>query len=362
MISKKFLASEGSWYEQQLATYGGLVRIVKDTSDRLLRDAGVDFLTIDGRVKNIESYVAKVKRKGYKHPRTDTHDFAGVRVIVYTESEVQRTVGVLSAAFSVHPDKSLDKKTELGVDRTGYRSIHLVCDLGNERGLLPEYSAYGGLVFEVQVRTVLQHAWAEIEHDRNYKFAGGLPDELQRRLFVAAGALELVDREFDSLARDIDAYAEEVRVAMGSGELAIPLNSTSVAEYLETRFAAHSAFSETGLDREDSGTWLSELREFGVTSLDDLDKLMTPEFLAAHRLYESTTNLLGFMRSAMMYSDLERFLSQAFQNHWQVYDETELDLFGSKYGRRQVKDMFEKHGLLPDWDYDGDPEEGGHPD
>jgi ppGpp synthetase/RelA/SpoT-type nucleotidyltranferase len=65
-----------------------------------------------------------------------------------------------------------DKSRNLGTNRIGYRTIHLVVSLSNTRTILPEYSEFDDLKFEIQLRTILEHAWAEIEHDRNYKFKG----------------------------------------------------------------------------------------------------------------------------------------------------------------------------------------------
>lgn len=57
------------------------------------------------------------------------------------------------------------------------------------------------LVTQVQVRTVLQHAWAEFEHDIRYK--GTVPDEhaseFDRRFTLAAGLLEPADQEFTAI-------------------------------------------------------------------------------------------------------------------------------------------------------------------
>ena len=82
---------------------------------------------------------------------------------------------MITGSFNIDEKNSLDKKILLASDQIGYRSVHFVCDLGAQRSGLPEFKDLGGLKFEIQVRTVLQHAWAELAHDRNYKFSGTLP-------------------------------------------------------------------------------------------------------------------------------------------------------------------------------------------
>lgn len=74
--------------------------------------------------------------------------------------------------FSIDEGNSGNKADMLETDKVGYLSVHYFLKLNNKRLALSEYKGYKGLKCEVQVRTLLQHAWAEIEHDRNYKFAG----------------------------------------------------------------------------------------------------------------------------------------------------------------------------------------------
>src|SRR5262249_43337388 len=53
---------------------------------------------------------------------------------------------------------------------------------------------------------ILQHAWAEIEHDLGYK-AGNIPDKFRRRFSRVSALLELADEEFMNLKRGLATYA-----------------------------------------------------------------------------------------------------------------------------------------------------------
>lgn len=64
-------------------------------------------------------------------------------------------------------DKSLDR----GVDEIGYNAIHLDAMLKEDRANLPEHQRYKHLKFEIQITTILQHTYAEIEHDLLYNQA-----------------------------------------------------------------------------------------------------------------------------------------------------------------------------------------------
>ena len=65
-----------------------------------------------------------------------------------------------------------------------------------ERMVLRENKAFEGLKCEIQIRSVLQHAWAEIEHDLGYKSELTIPKEVRRSFSRLAGLLELGDKEF----------------------------------------------------------------------------------------------------------------------------------------------------------------------
>src|SRR3712207_1736495 len=85
--------------------------------------------------------------------------------------------------------------------RFGYASRHLLVTLDATRGAAPAHEPLRDRSVQVQIRTVLQHAWAEFEHDIRYK--GTIPaehvSEFDRRFTLAAGLLELADRELSAI-------------------------------------------------------------------------------------------------------------------------------------------------------------------
>jgi len=92
-------------------------------------------------------------------------DMAGIRVITYLDSDARKAAEIIKQLFEIVPGQSVDKAQELGTDRGGYRSIYVVGRLGQDRLALPENKKFENFCFEIQIRTILQHAWAEFEHD-----------------------------------------------------------------------------------------------------------------------------------------------------------------------------------------------------
>jgi putative GTP pyrophosphokinase len=76
---------------------------------------------------------------------------------------------LIEREFVIDRDNTVDKRKQLDPDRFGYLSLHHIVQLGPTRSQLVEYSSFGGIKAEIQTRSILQHSWAEVEHDLGYK-------------------------------------------------------------------------------------------------------------------------------------------------------------------------------------------------
>ena len=123
---------------------------------------------------------------------------------------LKKSFALLSKEFKIDEVNSIDKKKILDPDRFGYLSYHIICSINDERAQLREYKNYKDLKFEIQVRTILQHAWAEIEHDIGYKSNIAVPREFRRKFSRIASMLEIADDEFSRLKLDIHNYVENL--------------------------------------------------------------------------------------------------------------------------------------------------------
>jgi hypothetical protein len=128
----------------------------------------------------------------------------------------------------------------------------------------------------VQIRTVLQHAWAEFEHDIRYK--GTIPDEhvpdFDRRFTLAAGLLELADREFSTIRDRLQAGMTEQLPTIDDDDPRI--SPRELAAFLAGQYA------DAGWSRTDHYAWISGLLlELGITSLVELGEVLRPIDAAA---------------------------------------------------------------------------------
>jgi len=287
--------------------------------EELLELNNINFHVVNFRAKTVESFSAKIKNPKYLDPLNNLTDLAGIRIIGYVEDDVKQITRIVENIFDIDPKNSLDKSIELGVDKVGYKSVHYVCTLPESRTCLPEFERFKGLKFEIQIRTILQHSWAEIEHDKNYKFSGELPPEIQRRFKLVAGNLELADREFNQLSKDIDSYSKSIKESTEMGNLDISLNSTALKQFLNTKF---EKLVSSGLVRPDfNGTQnesnvLLELRNFGINTLADLDKHIDKTFEQIYLDNGKSDNFLGLVRLIMMSSDINKYFIKSYNNNW----------------------------------------------
>lgn len=306
------MKSHTEWYRDTQSQYESMAALISTTLQSMLKSSKIDFVGVSHRAKSLAGFSEKIQRKKYANPALEMMDLAGIRVIVFIERDIQKVEALIQHSFNVHIPDSSDKSSTLGSDRFGYRSVHFVCDIGTARCALPEFKPFVGMQFEIQVRTVLQHAWAEIEHDRSYKLAGTLPSQLKRRLNLIAGLLELADREFSSLTEEIEQYTLDVEEKAQAGMLEkIEVNSASVDQFLRHKLSTVAHLNEklTQLDEK----VIDELKAMGITTLDKLDLLLSEEIISK---FSYNNSLFGLLRDAMMYHDIDRYFADAWNKHW----------------------------------------------
>ena len=159
---------------------------------------------------------------------------AGIRGITYFEDNVRDLSKIIERKFDIDTTNSLNKRDLLVPDRFGYLSLHYVVKLSASRLALTEYRAFHSLKAELQIRSVLQHAWAEIEHDLGYHAEREIPREVRRRFSRLAGILELVDQEFIGIRSDLRAYSEKLETTISCAPEDIELDNNSLAVYISS--------------------------------------------------------------------------------------------------------------------------------
>ncbi|XUM21334.1 GTP pyrophosphokinase [Bradyrhizobium oligotrophicum S58] len=333
-----------AWLPEAILRHQRLTPAVVGLLENVLTRNRIDYLSVVGRTKDASSAEEKIRRKKYNQPQVELTDLSGIRIITFLETQVKAISEVIRSAFEVDEKNSLDRSTSLGDDKIGYRSTHFVCSLGaNRKGLL-EYESLSELKFEIQVRTVLQHAWAELAHDRSFKLGTGLPTKIQRKLNLYSGMLELVDGAFDDIAREVDEYRAAIAQKTPTQLTEIELNSLSIQKYL-AELAEENDLNIPSV--EIPNDILDEFRAFGLHKIKDLKAIAHADplsFLRDHPAAEENT--IGFIRSLMMYHDIDRYFK--VWTPWSVLDATTAALLEQKYSREKLRQLFSAHEVVID--------------
>jgi putative GTP pyrophosphokinase len=164
--------------------------------------------TLKQRVKTFESlsekrsYLARAEGR----PQPEIKDLLGLRIVVPFQEEVEQVVAILRRHYNI---AEIERKSEqLSFREFAYDSVHVELPVHDELTLPPGCRS----VIEVQVRTILQDAWAEVEHELIYKNHFRFPNDetIRKKLAAVNASLSLADMIFQEI-RD----AQKERAAWG---------------------------------------------------------------------------------------------------------------------------------------------------
>jgi putative GTP pyrophosphokinase len=195
----------------------------------------VNYHSVTSRPKARASLEKKILIADGKYDElNEITDCVGVRIITYFEDDVDRIASIITKEFDIDVQNSVDKRDLLDPDRFGYLSLHYVASLPAIRSNLLEYRRFGGMKAEIQIRSILQHAWAEIEHDLGYKTTLGVPRDIRRQFSRLAGLLELADVEFIHIRNRLAEYEATLAKRIQQSPTAVTIDKASLSTFVRT--------------------------------------------------------------------------------------------------------------------------------
>ena len=211
----------------------------------------------------MESLETKVSKADADYNNlVDVTDLCGLRVVTFFSEDVDIIADMIQSEFEIDSANFVDKGAQLDPDQFGYLSLHYVSELKSPRSELPEYARFSGLKFEIQIRSILQHAWAEIEHDWGYKSAVAIPKSVRRRFSRIAGLLELADSEFVGIREELNDYVEQIPERIVSEPQAVLIDQDSLRSFISDSDLVD------GLDKQIANVAGLELSETPLTFLE----------------------------------------------------------------------------------------------
>lgn len=167
------------------------------------------------RVKETDSFLEKaLVRKRKSDPLSEITDQVGVRFVVLLLEDIDRIGNIVEAGpWFAQKDRDFQQERLEKADYFAYQSDHFVIrtrsDLSFDGIVIP-----AGVPCEVQIRTILQHAYAEMAHSSSYKPPVKLPEEdqkhINRALAKGSALIETTDDVFGEIKKRLRDYNESV--------------------------------------------------------------------------------------------------------------------------------------------------------
>ncbi|WP_028660106.1 DUF429 domain-containing protein [Nocardioides insulae] len=287
----------------------------------ILDDAGINYLAVTGRAKSVASFAAKAARSVDGHPvftdpLREITDQVGIRVVTYVQDDVEAAADLLGDQVVVHDDRDMGLETA-SEGRFGYASRHLLVGLDATRADQAAYELLRDRPLQIQIRTVLQHAWAEFEHDIRYK--GTIPDEhvpeFDRRFTLAAGLLELADHEFSAIWAQLRASVTD---AGADDSVRGPVDDPRISARDLAAFLA-GQYAESAWSRTVHYEWIATVvLELGITSLAELAgtlRTVDDDLLAERMAYRSPSGAVRRLDDALLWAYGDTYLGLRTNAH-----------------------------------------------
>jgi ppGpp synthetase/RelA/SpoT-type nucleotidyltranferase len=304
-------------YDRLHPDFDRLLKHARDSIELFLNDSGISFLSVTGRIKTFESLMEKIERKAYGDPFSENEDFVAIRVIVYFPDDIDRVCSIIDNEFEVA--HSENKSDTLSDDTFGYRSFHKVVSIKRDWANAPQFRKLHDIKCEIQIRTILMHAWAEIEHKLQYKSTESAPSPLRRRLFRLSAKFEEADEQFQALREQINEYQTNLEVSITTISPAVAkreINAETLSRYLRSRYPER----EDPRDISSYDELIHELKLANFETLDQLEDILLGTDGAAkayevrHPPISGRYNVLGITRAALSIKD-EDFLNVRIAKH-----------------------------------------------
>lgn len=249
----------------------------------------MSLMHITHRIKTVESINGKLERKPdiYSRPQ-DIYDILGFRVICYFLNDVNSAAAIIENNFRVDRSKSKDKRQLIDAKSFGYVAVHYVC-------ALPEsYGELSNLWFEIQIKTILQHSWAEIEHDLGYKTEVEVPRNIRRSFSKAASLLEVADDIFADIRTRLEEYMLSVKNNIEAQNLdAVFFDKITLAEFTSHNKTYRNLLKEIAditnarITEHNPESQLPLIEFLGIHSLGDMVRLIEEEHDMTLKLAET---------------------------------------------------------------------------
>jgi len=286
------MARHAAAYDTQLSLFEEL-RVEAEFAIRAaFRDHSVKLHSIRSRVKSRESFLGKVTRKGYTSPFEQMPDLVGARIVCLFLDDLPTIENVLKSIFDVFDED--DKTASSPPELFRYQSIHYQARIRSDH-IGPHYDSIKQFDFEIQTRTILQDAWASVEHTLAYKGAQSIPNELKRDINALVGLFHVADKSFQHLRDDIarseqaarelvEDAGDKIEMSDAESDAVVTVNRGTLKALLRQLYPERARSENIEYSR-----FAEELAAVGIVAIDHLRKMLSDNDSAGHE-FEASLN------------------------------------------------------------------------
>jgi putative GTP pyrophosphokinase len=221
-------------FVEQRPYYERLCTEISYTLRSAMLSQKIIFASVTERAKTLDSFLEKNARKQYNGPFDMIEDFAGVRVVVLYQDDLPLVESIIRDEFEVL--KKEDKSNNLLPNQFGYGAVHFIVKLG-KKSSGARYDEINDLKCEIQTRTVVQDAWAIIQHHLVYKNEALIPQQILRSLNRLAGLFEVADDQFQKVRNQRETYLMEIESKREFSDLLkSEIDADTLSAYLKRKF------------------------------------------------------------------------------------------------------------------------------
>jgi putative GTP pyrophosphokinase len=202
------MISEEEIRNQYTYRYKNYLKPMEQVLEDFVYDHVKDYSRLDRvvcRAKDISSFVDKALReidgiRKYSDPLNQIQDQMGVRIITFYTSDLKPIQKIVIDYFPAIEEQRIVPDN---ASQFGYEGIHYILLIPDDvrdpklpKDECPEF-------FELQIKTLFQHAWAEANHDLAYKSETLLELEQKRKVAFTAAQAWGADHIFNELVKSL---------------------------------------------------------------------------------------------------------------------------------------------------------------
>jgi ppGpp synthetase/RelA/SpoT-type nucleotidyltranferase len=288
----------GKIYERARPTYVSFCERLKELLESQMDDERIPYWLAYVAVDRVDSFVQRLYRAAcdglhVDDPFEELPDFARLEVTAYSPDDVGRIETLLRVELEIDEERSTSvaavwaenehPSPRPGDDRLGYQTAKVVVSLPDT--LARSWRGFGGLRAVIDIRTLMQEAWAAFDKNLPYYRHSSYPPEARRALEEAVARCLDADTALAAVRYEMDRADKRYAQAIDEGDLDLPLDTRSVRAYLhgsEVVGELVSIAEAAGMEpaKPDRSGWfleqrmLTQLRRAGVGSISELDTLL----------------------------------------------------------------------------------------